>query len=156
MKRTVALFSILLIVSSMAACGGQDEKIVENETMSETYSTGKEDNLGLSETNNSQNTIPSDKDSNILIAYFTYGENAGFTGNVDASSSASIQLFNGRVTGNTGVMAQMISDVSGGDLFSIRTVETYSENYNDTVNIGKEEKNNNARPKLSTHAEVTI
>ena len=109
--------------------------------MFETYSTGKEENLGLSETNNSQNTIPSDKDSNILIAYFTYGENAGFTGNVDASSSASIQLFNGRVTGNTGVMAQMISDVSGGDLFSIRTVEPYPENYNDTVNIGKEEKN---------------
>lgn len=156
MKRTVALFSILLMVSLMAACGGQDEKIVENETMSETYSTGKEENLGLSETKNSQNTVHSNKDSNILIAYFTYGENAGFTGNVDASSSASIQLFNGRVTGNTGVMAQMISDVSGGDLFSIRTVELYPENYNDTVNIGKEEKNNNARPKLSTHVEVTI
>ena len=40
MKRTVALFSILLMVSLMAACGGQDEKIVENETMFETYSTG--------------------------------------------------------------------------------------------------------------------
>ena len=56
--------------------------------------------------------------SNILIAYFTYGENAELPDDVDASSSASIQIFNGEVTGNTGVMAHMIAEASGGSAFS--------------------------------------
>lgn len=67
------------------------------------------------------------EDSNILIAYFTYGENAALPNDVDASSSASIQIFNGEVTGNTGVMAHMIAEASGGELFSIRTVEPYPD-----------------------------
>ncbi len=84
--------------------------------------------------------------SNILIAYFTYGENAELPDDVDASSSASIQIFNGEVTGNTGVMAHMIAEASGGELFSIRTVEPYPNNYNDTVDVGESEKNNGIRP----------
>lgn len=78
--------------------------------------------------------------SNILIAYFTYGENAELPDDVDASASASIQIFNGEVTGNTGVMVRMIAEASGGELFSIRTVEPYPNNYNDTVDAGQTER----------------
>lgn len=93
------------------------------------------------------------KGSNILIAYFTYGENAELPDDVDASASASIQIFNGEVTGNTGVMARMIAEASGGELFSIRTVEPYPDNYNDTVDVGQTEKNNGIHPELATHIE---
>lgn len=72
---------------------------------------------------------------------------------MDASTTASIQIFNGEVTGNTGVMAHMIAEASGGELFSIRTVEPYPDNYNDTVDAGEAEKNNGIRPELSTHIE---
>lgn len=84
---------------------------------------------------------------------FTYGENAGLSSDADASSSASIQVFNGEVTGNTGVMAHIIADSSGGELFSIRTAELYPDNYNDTIDVGESEKDNNIRPELSTHIE---
>lgn len=56
--------------------------------------------------------------SNILIGYFTYGENAELSDDVNASATASIQIFNGEVTGNTGVMVHMISEASGGSAFS--------------------------------------
>ena len=72
---------------------------------------------------------------------------------MDASATASIQIFNDEVTGNTGVMAHMIAEASGGDLFSIRTTEPYPDSYEGTIDAGEDEKNNDARPELSTHIE---
>lgn len=91
--------------------------------------------------------------SNILVAYFTYGENADLGDNVDASSSASIQMLNGQVTGNTGVVASVIADLTGADTFSIRTVESYPDNYNDTIDQGQEEQQEDVRPELSGQIE---
>ena len=50
-------------------------------------------------------------------------------------------------------MAHMIAEASGGELFSIRTVEPYPNNYNDTVDVGETEKNNGIHPELATHIE---
>ena len=47
----------------------------------------------------------------------------------------------------------MIAEASGGELFSIRTVEPYPDNYNDTVDVGQTEKNNGIHPELATHIE---
>ena len=38
-------------------------------------------------------------------------------------------------------------------MFSIRTVEPYPDNYNDTVDVGQTEKNNGIHPELATHIE---
>ena len=106
-----------------------------------------------------QNTGENDADasgtagSNILVAYFTYGENADLGDNVDASSSASIQMLDGQVTGNTGVVASVIADLTGADIFSIRTVESYPDNYNDTIDQGQEEQQEDVRPELSGQIE---
>ena len=91
--------------------------------------------------------------SNILVAYFTYGENADLGDNVDASSSASIQMLDGQVSGNTGVVASVIADLTGADIFSIRTVESYPDNYNDTIDQGQEEQQEDVRPELSGQIE---
>ena len=47
----------------------------------------------------------------------------------------------------------MIAEASGGELFSIRTVEPYPDNYNDTVDVGQTKKNNGIHPELATHIE---
>ena len=91
--------------------------------------------------------------SNILVAYFTYGENADLGDNVDASSSASIQMLDGQVSGNTGVVASVIADLTDADIFSIRTVESYPDNYNDTIDQGQEEQQEDVRPELSGQIE---
>ena len=50
-------------------------------------------------------------------------------------------------------MLIMIAEAFGGELFSIRTVEPYPDNYNDTVDVGQTEKNNGIHPELATHIE---
>ena len=78
--------------------------------------------------------------SSLLVAYFSYAENAALPDDVDASASASIQPWNGALTGNTGVVADMIAQATGADLFSIRTVEQYPDTYDATLDQGQQEQ----------------
>ena len=160
MKKTVAFVLSLLMMISLAACSSSASNeeasqgagsTAEEAPKTEPSQTG--DDEGISGTDEDSSAAEESSERNILIAYFTYGENAGLSSDADASSSASIQVFNGEVTGNTGVMAHMIAESSGGELFSIRTVEPYPDNYNDTIDVGESEKDNNIRPELSTHIE---
>ncbi len=91
--------------------------------------------------------------SSLLVAYFSYAENAALPDDVDASASASIQPGNGALTGNTGVVADMIAQATGADLFSIRTVEQYPDTYDATIDQGQQEQSDGARPELATHLE---
>ena len=91
--------------------------------------------------------------SSLLVAYFSYAENAALPDDVDASASASIQPWNGALTGNTGVVADMIAQATGADLFSIRTVEQYPDTYDATLYQGQQEQSDGARPELATHLE---
>lgn len=144
MKKITALILSVVLVFSLAACSNTQQNDASDPVSSEVHSL-------VAESTPAEGTET--EGSNILIAYFTYGENAELPDDVDASSSASIQIFNGEVTGNTGVMAHMIAEASGGELFSIRTVEPYPNNYNDTVDVGETEKNNGIHPELATHIE---
>ncbi|URZ16659.1 flavodoxin [Clostridium felsineum] len=56
-------------------------------------------------------------------------------------------------SGNTEVIANVISDKVKGDLFKIDTVEVYPTNYHEVVEVAKKEKESNSRPKLSTKVE---
>lgn len=167
MKKAIAILLSLLMILGLVACGNSSsqtepsstesstedvltESSAINDTSTESGITENTDSADASDTSPAE---PEEMGSNILIAYFTYGENAELPDDVDASTTASIQIFNGEVTGNTGVMAHMIAEASGGELFSIRTVEPYPDNYNDTVDAGEAEKNNGIRPELSTHIE---
>ncbi|MHC1717783.1 MAG: flavodoxin [Acidaminococcaceae bacterium] len=53
-------------------------------------------------------------------------------------------------TGNTKSVAQEIQKNVGGDLFEIKTTNTYPEEYQATTEQAKTEKNNNFRPQLAT------
>lgn len=161
-KKIMAIMLSIALVFSLAACSNTQQGEQEGSTpdtsqapVSGPEETGGEDisepETELPDTDKSSEL--EETDTSILIAYFTYGENAELPSDVDASTTASIQLLNDEVTGNTGVMAHMIAEASGGDLFSIRTLEPYPDNYNDTIDVGQAEKNNGTRPELSTQIE---
>ncbi len=167
MRKIFALMLSAAMLFSLAACSNTQQSSDSNPASgeestqaaestpaqtTETESLPEEDNMNASDTETAS-TETENAESNILIAYFTYGENAELPNDVDASATASIQIFNGEVTGNTGVMAHMIAEASGGELFSIRTAEPYPDNYNDTIDVGENEKNNGIRPELATHIE---
>jgi flavodoxin len=60
---------------------------------------------------------------------------------------------NGRIVnlpiGNTEVIAKMINEIIGGDMFHITTLKSYPEDYEETTKVAKQELKNNARPELS-------
>lgn len=130
-RRIAALLLACMIAMAAGACSGEETQTAEAQN------EGAQDGGA----------------GGILVAYFTYAENADLPEGIDASSSASIQSWNGELTGNTGAVAHMISEETGGELFSIRTVEKYPDSYDDTLDQGQEEQREDARPQLETHIE---
>ena len=56
--------------------------------------------------------------------------------------------------GNTMIVARMIAEKTGADLFEIRTAKPYPEGYTVTTEIAKRELNANARPELAEDKDV--
>lgn len=97
------------------------------------------------------NTANASDGSNILIAYFSRVGNTDFDEDVDASSSASIQLENGEIAGNMELVAGMIQENVGGDMFLIETADTYPADYDEVLDVAQAEGNEDARPELASH-----
>lgn len=150
MKKSLSFLSALVLCCALSACGGQGAGTGASQaptTPQPTQPPVSTQPLETPEPSTSADvpalSAPVDEtagDGHILIAYFAYGENAPLADGVDASTSASIQYRDGELTGNTGLVAGMIADATGGDLFSILTVEQYPDNYDDTIDVGQEEK----------------
>ena len=51
--------------------------------------------------------------------------------------------------GNTEVIANKIKELTGSDMFEIKTVESYPKDYTETTNVAQDELRENARPKLT-------
>lgn len=81
----------------------------------------------------------------VLTVYFTRVGNSEFEDDVDAVASASLMEDNGRLIGNSGLLAQMANNCAGGDLYAITTEKKYPSSYNDTVTESAEE-NKQAEP----------
>lgn len=153
-KRTVSILLAAILAFSMTACGNskdQEEQMNVTSQESEKADTQETTDTPAEETN--QHDVSAQGGSNMLVAYFTYAENADLPDGVDASSSASIQTWNDEITGNTGAVAHMISEATGAEMFSIQTVEKYPDSYDATVNQGQEEQSTGSRPELATHIE---
>lgn len=55
--------------------------------------------------------------------------------------------------GNTEIVAKIIADMTGGDLFEIDTVKPYAEDYYACIEEAKKELRNHARPELKAFPE---
>lgn len=88
-----------------------------------------------------------------LVVYFSYFENSNLPTEIDTSASASIQVWNNKNTGNTGVIANMINEKVKGDIYPILVTEKYPDDYNKVVSRGRDEQNKNIRPQLINHIE---
>lgn len=53
--------------------------------------------------------------------------------------------------GNTEIVAEYIHEATGGDLFEVKTVKTYSEDYTRCTEEAKQELHEGARPELSEY-----
>lgn len=53
--------------------------------------------------------------------------------------------------GNTKIIAKMIADITGGDLFEIDTVKEYPRDYYECIEVAKDELRQQARPQLKAY-----
>lgn len=80
------------------------------------------------------------KDKKILVAFYSRaGENYS-VGNVKV--------------GNTQVLAEMIAEETGADLFHIEPVKEYPADYTECTEVAKKEKDSNARPDIKGDIKV--
>ncbi|MBR6044433.1 MAG: hypothetical protein IKP47_02240 [Ruminococcus sp.] len=84
-----------------------------------------------------------------LTVYFTRLGNTDFEADVDAVSGASLLLADGRLMGNTQLLADMLCDIAGFDKTAITlTGKKYPSSYASTVFAASEEIKSNARPPI--------
>ncbi|MEI0531758.1 flavodoxin [Brachyspira pilosicoli] len=126
------VFILLSII--MLSCGNDTQKkdyIVDSLESSQ--------NVNALNINGTQNKI--------LIAYFTWSDNTVVENpdsiDIDAETSASVLS-----PGNAELIANWIAEKTGGDLFSIKTQNKYSSDYDECLNQARKERDNNERPAL--------
>lgn len=155
MRKFMAIVLAGLLALSMTACSSGEANGVSNPASAPGGSRVSRpgESEAASEVSASGETAGDRAGTSMLVAYFSYAESAALPDGVDASASASIQVWNGETTGNTGVVAAMIAQATGADLFSIQTVEKYPDTYDATLDRGQEERRSNARPELAVHVE---
>ena len=127
------IFMLLLVV--MLSCGNND--IQKKDYIVDSLETSQ--NINALNISNTQNKI--------LIAYFTWSDNTIVENpdsiDVDAETSASVLS-----PGNAELIANWIAEETGGDLFSIKTQNKYSSDYDECLNQARRERDNNERPAL--------
>lgn len=144
MKRITLFLSMVLMMGTLAACGNSGENQTAQGVIKQTQQAAEPgtESLQPSEENNDAN-----KQSNILIAYFTVPETDG----VDTVASASRVVTADGILGNTEFIATEIQKNLGGDLFAIKTEQEYPGIHDKLLEFAYNEKSDNARPRLATH-----
>ena len=88
----------------------------------------------------------------ILVAYLSRaGENYNVGETRVGSASAAYAGYIEK--GNTAIMAALIAELTGGDLFEITSVTPYPEDYASMLRVAQEEIDTDARPELSFSVE---
>ena len=160
MKKSLSFLLALALCCILTACGGgQDAGSNASQPPAESQQAepsaspqpqeAPDDSTPANTPESSEPAEESTVGNGILIAYFTYGENAPLADGVDATTSASIQYRGDTLTGNIGLVADMIANATGGELFSLLTTEQYPDNYDDTLDAAQAEKG--SRPELASH-----
>lgn len=96
---------------------------------------------GPSAETSTNNSSEEQTGSDILIAYFSWADNAVLDGEVDAVASPSVTA-----PGNMQELAGWIQQETGGDLFSIRVTDPYSSDWDECLARANQERAENARP----------
>ena len=135
MKRPVALLVLLTLLCSLTACGGNptSQSISDVPESSQNAEEIPDTPLNTDPLTASQSSGETGS-SNILIAYFTWADNAVVEDpsnvDVDATTSASVLA-----PGDAAKLASWIQqEVVGGDLHYIVVEEPYSSDYDQCLN----------------------
>jgi flavodoxin len=158
MKKFLSIIIMAPMILTSVACGSSNGKLnnVSQITSETARAKEKTETVKVSasgNTQNAQNTKTDGSHSNILIVYFSRVGVTNFSNDVDVVSSASLNAGKDGLLGNAQIIANTIKEQTNGDVFQIKTVDSYPSGYRDTTNKAADEKKANARPKLVSHVD---
>lgn len=148
MKKLVPFIISLVLVFSLSACGNTGQQ-------TERTSAPQEKESSLQTEGNNQDAeemVPANTESDleseeqgesagtdILIAYFSRADENYGVGVIEK--------------GNTEIIAEMIAEETGGELFHIERSTPYPADYDECTDEAKKEQEENARPELASELE---
>jgi len=137
-KRFGGLFLYLVMVFCLAACGNSAEGSSTQGSQSESKSA-------------MQSTSERDKTANIESNEHVSGENKSGNHSLVAYFSLAGEQYGVGVIeeGNTSIIAHMIAEQTGADLFEIEPVTPYPTSHSELLDVSREEMANNARPEIA-------
>ena len=150
MRRWVAAALAALMVLSLAACAGsqQEEQSASAEATEQSQSASVQEEEEPASTEQQPEQPSNAQESGVLVAYFSWADNAVIEGEVDAVASPSVTA-----PGNVQQLAQWVSERTGGDLFSIQVTEPYSSDWDACLERANQERAEDARPELTASVE---
>lgn len=133
MKNIFKVLLVIVLMVSIVGCNNGEENN-KNDVPSTTQSQPN-DNQTVS-------------NGNILVAYFSWADNAVLDDDVDAVSSPSVIA-----PGNVQQLATWVQKETGGQLFSIQVKEPYPSDWDECLSRANEERRDDARPELVANVE---
>ena len=156
MKKLPAILITMTLLVSLSACSSNQEGVeaptdsmsnanVNSVTPDIDVDTSSEESVSVQE---ESSEIVTEEGSSILVAYFSWADNAVIEGEVDAVASPSVTA-----PGNVAQLATWVQEETGGDLFSIRVIEPYSSDWDECLDRANNERSQNVRPELAESVE---
>lgn len=151
MKKIITSGIFVLMILSLTACNKDENKGAEE---NQSAIQAAEDSVSIPQQSEAEekegiDIIGEESKSNILVTYFTFPETDG----TDADAGASRVVIGEQLMGATEFIANTIKEATGGELFSIKTIQQYPGTHKPLVDQASEEKSQNVRPELSTNIE---
>ena len=135
MKRLPCIFLLVILTLLFSACGNKQPR--------QTAPADKPPQSATDSQPEENNTSESAESGKILIAYFSWAENAE-QDNLDAMTSPSVSA-----PGNVAQLASWIQEETGGDLFSIKVSDPYPADWDGCLNRANKEKADGVHSALS-------
>lgn len=156
MKKFTALLLVVSLTFTLAACGNSGQDNTDGSS-TDSYEASTEETSGVSQEPQengeaAEATEPPDSVSEeqrkILVAYFSWADNAVLAEDVDAVSSPSVIP-----PGNVQQLAGWVQEETGADVFSIRVTDPYPSDWDECLERANQERGDNARPELVENVE---
>lgn len=150
MRRWMAAALAAFMVLSLAACAGsrQEEQPASAEATEQSQLASVQEEEELASTEQQPEEPSNAQESGVLVAYFSWADNAVIDGEVDAVASPSVTA-----PGNVQQLAQWVSERTGGALFSIQVTDPYSSDWDACLERANQERAEDARPELTASVE---
>ena len=145
MKRLFALILATVMMLALVACGtsapaesaseGDSETTNSTNVQTEPSTPADDTEPDSSQTDDTAQAEQTEGGSHMLVAYFSLaGEQYG-VGVIEE--------------GNTSIIAHMIAEQTGADLFEIEAVTPYPTSHSELLDVSRQEMANNARPEIA-------